>query len=200
MSVINLSEEYRRNHNPSALERIRMALDLDLYWASSLSAMESHFQKNPPLKLTGLHYQNAAYVVFRDMEMKTISSDDFMDNDGASSKRICFENDDEASLIKMDEGLHFPLLVIQDETRRRLAYWMAGKSEEYLEAKKRYGFDNKRFVSIPKIFVQYNHDNNGGFLMIKGLSGKDVLQKDRKSIRERIVELMATADVIPSPA
>jgi len=77
MSLINLSEEYKRNFNPPLYERIRMAFDLDLYWASSLSSIEEHFRPYPPAKTDRGSSMKSAKVVIRDLEIKRMYPDSF---------------------------------------------------------------------------------------------------------------------------
>jgi len=177
MSLINLSDEYIKNFNPPMYERIRMAFDLDLYWASSLSAIEEQFREYPPKRKDTWSSQLSAYVVLRGLEIKRLHPDSFVEEDGIS-------------LGALDNGLNFPLFEIKDETMKRLAYWMAGDSSEYLKAQEEFGFNRVTYVSIPKIFVQYRHTADRGWLAIKSLDRHRSLQPKRKNLTDRILELV----------
>gem|GEM_PF-3683215 len=156
MPLINLSEEYLKNSRPSIYERIRMYFELDLYWASSLLSIEEHFSQFPPGKKDRWSSQLSAYIVMRDLEIKRAWPDSF-------------DEDDSVSLDGLDDGLVFPLFKIKDATIERVAYWMAGNSREYLKAKEEFGFNKESYVSIPKVFLQYRHNNNRGWLTVKSL-------------------------------
>ena len=177
MSLINLSEEYARNFKPPFYERIRMALDLDLYWASSLSSIEEQFRQSPPRKKDLWSSQPSAYVVIRGLDIKRMHPDSFKEEDGVS-------------LNGLDDGLCFPLFEIRDETMKRLASWMAGNSSEYLEAQKEFRFNRQTYVSTPKIFLQYRHNNEKGWLAIKSLDWDRRHHSERKSFQDRILELI----------
>jgi hypothetical protein len=171
MPLINLSEEYVKNFNLPLYERIRM--NLDLYWAGSLSAIEEHFRESPPKRKDRWSSQLSAYVVIRGLEIKRMHS---------------FEEEDGVSLGGLDDGLCFPLFEIKDETMKRLAYWMAGGSSEYIKAQEEFGFNRELYVPIPKIFLQYRHDNGRGWLAIKSLDWNRRAQT--KSLKDRILELI----------
>jgi len=177
MSLINLSEEYVRNFRPPLYEKLRIAFDLDLYWASSLSSIEKYFQQTPPRKKDRWSSQPSAYVVIRGLEVKRMHPDSFEEEDGVS-------------LSGLDEGLCLPLFEVQDETIKRLAYWMAGNSSEYLEAQEEFGFNREVYVPIPKMFLQYRHDDSRGWLAIKSLDWDRRSQTERKTLKDKILELI----------
>lgn len=188
MSLINLSEEYVKNFRPPFYERARMAFDLDLYWASSLSSIEEHFQQAPPRKKDRWSSQPSAYIVMRGLEIKRMHPDSFEEEDGVS-------------LSGLDDGLCFPLFEIQDKTMRRLAYWMAGNSPEYIESQEEFGFNRETYVPIPKIFLQYRHDESRGWLAIKSLDWDRRPQTERKTLKDRILELIPELPPpIPQPS
>lgn len=188
MSLVNLSEEYAKNFNPPFYERIRMACDLDLYWASSLSAIEEHFRDSPPKRKDRWSSQPSAYVVIRGLKIKRMHPDSFEEEDGVS-------------LGGLNDGLCFPLFEIKDETMKRLAYWMAGNSSEYVEAQEEFGFNRELYVPIPKIFLQYRHDNERGWLALKSLDWDRRPQSERKSLKDRILEYIPELPTpIPQPS
>jgi len=89
---------------------------------------------------------------------------------------------------------------IRDQTMRRFAQWMAGNSSEYLDAQEEFGFNRKEFVTIPKTFLQYRHDNKRGWLVIKLLDMDRKPQTERKSLRDSIIELIPEfPTLIPQP-
>ena len=177
MTLINLSEEYIRNSNPPFYERVRMAFDLDLYWASSLSAIEEHFRQSPPRRKDKGGSQPSAYVVMNGLEIKRMHPDSFEEENGVS-------------LRGLDDGLCFPLFEIRDSTMKRLAYWMAGNSSEYLEVQEEFGFNRESYVTIPKIFLQYRHNNERGWLAIKSFDWDKRPQTERKSFMDRVLEFI----------
>ncbi len=180
MSLINLTEEYLKNGNPSLYDRIRLALDLDLYWASSLLAIEEHFRQYSPRKKDKWSSHPSAYIVMKNLYIKRMSSDLFDENDGVS-------------LTLMDEGLDYPLFEIKDKTRLRLAYWMAGNSERYLKAKDEFGFNEENYVLIPKIYLQYRIDEKGGWFTIRAIDSErkpQKRQKEKKGLRDKILEFI----------
>ena len=185
MSLVNLSEEYIKNFNPSFYERIRTAFDLDLYWASSLSLIEEHFRQFPPRKKDKWNSQLSAYVVIRGLEIKRMHPDSFEEEDGVS-------------LGRLNDGLCFPLFEIKDNTMKRLACWMAGNSLEYLKAQEEFGFNKERYTLIPEIFLQYRHDYKRGWLAIKSLDWDRRPQTERKSLKDKILELLPDFS-IPTP-
>lgn len=188
MSLINLTEEYVKNFKPPFYERIRMAFDLDLYWASSLSAIEDHFRQSPPRRKDRWSSQPSAYVVIRGLEIKRTHPDSFEEEDGVS-------------LGGLDDGLCFPLFEIKDETMKRVAYWMAGNSSEYVEAQEEFSFNREVYVPIPKIFLQYRHDNERGWLVIKSLDRDRRPQTEMRSLRDKILELIPEFQTpIPQPS
>ncbi len=173
MSLINLSKEYIKNFDPPFYERIRIAFDLDLYWANSLLDIEEHFRKSPPNKKDRLSSQLSAYVIINDLGIKRMYPDSFKEDDGIS-------------LSGLDDGLCFPLFEVKDETMKRLASWMAGDSSRYIKAQEEFGFNRRIYVPIPKILLQYRHDNRRGWLSITSLD----IDRKPKSIRNRILELI----------
>ena len=186
MTLINLTEEYLRNHDPPFHERIRMAFDLDLYWASSLSSIEEHFRQDPPRKKDRWSSQPSAYVVIRGLEIRRMYPDSFEEEDGVS-------------LRGLKEGLCFPVFEIKDETMKRLAYWMAGDSSQYIKAQEEFGFNREVYVPIPKIVLQYRHDKSRGWLAIRSLSEDRRTQTERESLKDRVLRL--TSDLpIPQPS
>lgn len=188
MSLINLSEEYIRNFNPPFYERVRMAFDLDLYWASSLSSIEEHFKQFPPRKKDRWSSLQSAYVVIRGLEIKRLHPDSFEEEDGVS-------------LDGLDDGLCFPLFEIRDKTMKRLATWMAGNSSEYLEAQEEFGFNKHTYIPIPKIFLQYRHDNKRGWLAIKSLDWDRRTQRKKTNLKDKILELIPEFSTpIPQPS
>ena len=188
MSLINLSKEYIRNCNPPFYERIVMAFDLDIYSASSLSAIEEHFRQSPPRRKDEWSSYPSAYVVIRGLEIKRMHPDSFKEDDGVS-------------LQGLNDGLTFPMFEIRDHTMRRFAQWMAGNSSEYVEAQEEFGFNRESYVSIPKIFLQYRHANKRGWLVIKSLDWDRRPQTEKKSLKDKILELVPEFSTpIPQPS
>lgn len=190
MSLINLSEEYLKNSNPPFYERIRMAFALDLYWASSLSAIEEYFRESPPKRKRSDMWgsQLSAYVVIRGLEIKRMHPDSFEEEDGVS-------------LGGLDDGLCSPLFEIKDRTMKRLAYWMAGNSSEYIKAQKEFGFNRELYVQIPKVFLRYMHDNRRGWLGITSLDWDKRPKSKIKSLTDRLLELVSEFPTpIPQPS
>ena len=71
MTLINLTESYLDSGRASLFEKMRMGFALDLYYASSLSAL-SEFRKSPP-KGTDRSYENlSAHVIIDNLELRLI--------------------------------------------------------------------------------------------------------------------------------
>jgi len=188
MTLINLSEEYIKNVRPPIYKRVKMAWDLDWYWASSLSSIEEHFKQAPPRKRESWSSTLSAYIVIKGLEIKRMHPDSFEEEDGVS-------------LSALDEGLCFPIFEIQDETTRRLAYWMAGNSSEYKKSQKEFGFNKEYYVPIPKMYLQYRHEDSGGWLAIRSLDWDRRLKKQRKTLKEKVLELLPEFPTpIPQPS
>lgn len=186
MPLINLSEEYAEKFNSLFYERIRMAFNLDLYWASSLYAIEEHFKQNPPRKKDSSFSKLSAYIIINCLEIKRCDDS--------------FEEDDWVSLEGLDRGLLFPFFEIRDGAMGRIACWMGGQSSEYLESQEEFSFNRESYVSIPKMLLQYIHDNGRGLLAIKSLNLDRKPQTKRKSLKDKILELVPEFSPILQPS
>jgi|TARA_B100001971_G_C18249066_1_gene576675 hypothetical protein len=185
MTLINLTEEYIRTNKPPFYERIRMACGFDLYWASSLLNIEEHFKEFPPLKKDRFFSQKSAYVLMYNLEIKRMDPDDFDDEDGVSLE------------FGLDGGLlQVPHFILRDETCEKLGSWMAGKSPQYLSDREEFGFNKKSFVVIPKIYLQYRHDEKRGWLAIKSLNRDRKPELIRESLRDKISRLSPRLGVL----
>lgn len=177
MSVINLSQAYRESGQASYLERIKMFFSLDLYSASSLAAAEDHFAKAPPLKTDPQFEQLAALLILRNLEIKTLSGNDF------GLKNVSLEEIESLSLNDC------PFSVIQDWTRRRIAMWASNDPDHYLENKESWGIDHKQFTRIPKVYLRYRHIEERGQFDLIDLQLNTVKPKQCKKERKKFSDL-----------
>ena len=187
MPLINLTEEYIKSFNPPFYERIRIAFELDLYWASSLSSIEDHFRQSPPTKKDRWFSAPSAYIALRNLKIKRMFHDSFDEEDGVS-------------LAGLNDGLCFPFFEIKDETTKRLSCWMAGNSSEYQKAQEEFGFNRDAYVTVPKVYLKYLHYDDGSSLIIKSLDQCGRHEPERKSLKEKILELIPKLpSLIPQP-
>lgn len=173
--MINLTEKYLKNINPSFYEKIKSLFYLDLYHANSLREISDYFKENSPKKKI-FHDNLSAYILIRDLEVKRMHPDDFEEDDGV--------------FFLMDNGFSFPIFEIKDQTSKRLAYWVAGSSLDYKISQGEFGFNKNNFVKIPKTILKYNHNNENGFFFIVDFKNNRKSMKKKKSLKERILELV----------
>ena len=76
MGLINLTQRYIDIENLSVIERVMLHLDLDLYSASSIFAIEEEFRNEPPRKKDFFGFKSAMVVV-KDCYVKRVYPDDF---------------------------------------------------------------------------------------------------------------------------
>ena len=177
MALINLSEVYRRSHELNFLERFKYIFRQDIYYASSLGAIKDGFESKPPRK-------DSALVVINGIEIKAVEP----------------FYDEQVSLDGMDEGHCSPLFYIRDFSEERLARWIGGNSQKYMEKHNMFGFNTEDFVVIPETILEYGKIKGENFLLIKYLSDthpKDT--KKRKTLEEKIREFLVDSRVKVSP-
>jgi hypothetical protein len=184
MTVINLTQEYLRNGNPSLYERVMLNVGLDLYGASSIAAINEHFRIHIPRRKSLTFFAKSAFVVLRGVEIRR-------------TPLVSLEQEDGFSFQDLNNGKLFPLFEVKDTTMVGEAYWMAGNSEEYSKAQKAYGFNSESYVNIPKIFLQYVHIDEGGFWNIRSLNRGRKIQPEKKSLKDKIFEL--PTDLVVQP-
>ncbi len=187
MTLVNLTEKYLSICNPSLFERLSLRFDLDLYRASSLFAIEEHFKKNPPKKKDRFFSKPAAMISIDYLEIKR-ATDSFDENDGVPLR------------YGLNEGMCLPHFEIKDISTTRIASWMAGDAEQYLKDMEKFGFNHDEFVTIPKIYLKYIHDNERGWLILKSLDNNRRKEK-QKSLTEKLLELIPQfPKLTPQPA
>lgn len=175
MGMINLSEIYRENFELTFLERILANFQIDLYYASTLASIDEHFNVCPPQKKDVSMRMYSASVLLYDLEIREFD-DGFNDkyktefDDGLYDKEISLTNT--------------PFFELRDATQNRIACWLAGDLNKYKKDKYLFGFDYDRFVNIPIVFLQYVHDEKGGWLAIKSLDTH--LVKPKESLMDKI--------------
>ncbi len=177
MALINLTEEAIRNSRIPAYARLRNMQTPDFYWASSLSEISEHFKVSPPRKKDKFFGEKSAYIIICGLDIKRKNPDDF-------------DEEDEVSMMGLDEGLCFPLFEIKDKTISRLAYWTEGDSAKYHESQERFGFNKHSFVKVPKLYLQYFHNNDNGWLAMQRLDESRHKTLEEKDLNEIISELM----------
>lgn len=178
MTLINLTEEYLRTTQPSLYKRFAIARRLDMYYASSLFAIEEHFREDPPKKRLRRNSYLSASIVIYGVELKRLHPDSFDEEDGVS-------------LQGLDNGHCTPSFELQDETTKRIVRWVGGNSHTYLAAQAEFGFNTERFVEIPRIFLRYEHTGPRGILGLRKLDHDRKKQKvEGSTLADKIRELM----------
>ncbi|MDP2749359.1 MAG: hypothetical protein Q8O89_00835 [Nanoarchaeota archaeon] len=167
MTLINLTQQYLSKGNPSLIDKVKLHFIPDLCWSDSLSDIESYFRENPPKKKDIVTSELGAYIIMNYLKVKRLENDIFDESDGVS-------------LQGLDEGFCYPFFVVSDKVTRRLAFWNAGDSSKYIQAKEDFGFNSEKYVTIPKVFLVYIPDANKGMLMIADFDRKDTLKREEQ--------------------
>ncbi len=170
MTLINLTESYLDSGRASLFEKMRMGFALDLYYASSLSAL-SEFRKSPP-KGTDRSYENlSAHVIIDNLELRLI--------DEKESTSLT-----DAFLKFFNPCLNFPAFKIRDSSGYHGAIWDAGNASEFKKARENLGLNTKTFSLPSKVYLQYLHDDNAGLLVIKGFASEMTGAKQKSFLRK----------------
>ncbi|HII15136.1 MAG TPA: hypothetical protein HA362_02385 [Nanoarchaeota archaeon] len=175
MALINLTEAYRATGEPSLYERMRMWLAPDVYYASSLSAVEE-FRQAPPKKKDRAYEALSAYVIVDSLELRLIESNSF-----GRWRDI--------PMLLMNPSLRLPSFRIRDMSAERAALWGAGNASMFREATEAFGLNKESFSSAQKVYLQYVAYGERGFLVIKGF-GSDIIKSRAKGLVERLSEMM----------
>lgn len=177
MSIFNLSEEYK-NSGASFYKKMIMIRGLDIYQASSLFAMEDFFNKNLPKKIDKGHKIPAAYVILRNLRVKEFDNRDF-------------NIDDPADVIGIDGGFINPHFIIKDNGYKRLVGWNGRNSKRYKENLEEFRLNDKTYKIIPKTFIKYLIDPNGGdLILINHFSWDQKTKTKKKSLKDKIYDLI----------
>lgn len=170
MALINLTESYLDSGRASSFEKLRMYFSLDLYYASSLSAL-SEFRKNPPKGKDHSYEKLSAYVIIDNLELRIIDEKEFTSMNGAFLKFF-------------NSCLNFPAFEIRDGSAYHGAIWNAGNASRFKKVKENLNLNTGTFSLPSKVYLQYLHDDNAGLLAIKGFGSgmtgakeKDFLKK-----------------------
>ncbi len=184
MTVINLSERYVKQGNPSVIDRARIAFSLDFYYASSISEAREYFNENPPKKRARLARCRSAYVSIHNAQIRRLKDS--------------FDEEDGVSLDGLNDGLCFPYFELKDETASELVVWMAGNSERYMEALEEFGINFQTFAEVDTILLQYRDLGETDFFAIRNLQTSRRLKKE--SLAERVSKFVEELSRIPKPA
>lgn len=170
MSLINLSQSYLDSGRASLFEKIRMYFSLDLYYASSLSAL-SEFRKSPPRGTDNSYEQLSAYVILDSLELRLIDENEF----GSLT---------DAFLKFVNPCLNFPAFEIRDGSGYHGAIWGAGNASRFKKVKENLGLNTKTFSLPSKVYLQYLHDDNAGMLAIKGFASEMTGAREKGFLRK----------------
>ncbi|MFP4118141.1 MAG: hypothetical protein ACLFTR_04420 [Candidatus Woesearchaeota archaeon] len=171
MTLLNLSEKYKKESNPDLFERMKMHFDLDTYYATTFYDIENGFDADPPKKRDSWSSSLSAYILMYEVALQ-------------KHELAPFDEEDPDSLKLIDKGKNYPCLLLDDGVLQRLAYWMCGDSYDFSEHVERYNISYDSYSKIPKIMLQYIHADAGGWLTIRSLDFDDSLQEDRKTTLE----------------
>jgi len=170
MTLINLTESYLNSGRASSFEKLRMYFSLDLYYASSLSAL-SGFRKNPPKGKDHSYEQLSAYVIIDNLELRLIDEKEFTSINGAFLKFF-------------NSCLNFPAFKIRDGSGYHGAIWDAGNASWFKKVKENLRLNTETFSLPSKVYLQYLHDDNAGLLVIKGFASGMTGAKEKGFLRE----------------
>ncbi|MDI6737914.1 MAG: hypothetical protein QME12_05375 [Nanoarchaeota archaeon] len=173
MTLLNLTEAYLKQAQPSLCDRVRMYFSPEVYYASSLSAIEE-FKQSPPKKKDPYFESLSAYVILDSLELKLI------DSRLLTKARY-------APLIFLNPFFSFPAFHIRDISAARVALWGAGNRARFNEASSALALNTQGFSCPCKVYLQYMHSDQGGFLLIKGFGNS--ITKPKKRLFERLAEI-----------
>jgi len=176
MAIINLTQDYLKNGNPTIYEKIKSKskYELEEYFADSLHEMCQHFKSVPPKKIDKYYKKKSGLVFMEDVWIKRDAD--------------AFDEDDGVSLQGMDEGhCSPPFFKIKDSYNEALCAWRGGDSNWYLYDKEKFGFNKKTFVKIPEILLLYVYRENKdyGMLDIRALGEKGNFTNRKKKRKEK---------------
>jgi hypothetical protein len=174
MSLINLTEAYLDSGRASLFEKIKFHFTLDLYHASSLYSLKG-FSESPPRRTDHSYEQLSAYVILDSLELRLLEERDF-------------ERLSDSFLKFVNPYLNLPAFKIRDASGVRVALWGAGNASRFKEAKENMGLNKETFSLPSKMYLQYIHNDDVGFLTIKGF-GNRIMQAKEKGFLEKLSEM-----------
>lgn len=171
----------------------------DIYWASSLWAIEEGFRHNPPKKKS-LEFKSA-WVILDSAELMKVSeipesenyTEFYSDNLDFLTKNFQEFRKDLNYINRVlgypEEFLTYPNFLIKDQTTERIACWNAGNYNKYLEIQDEFGINDQTYAKVPRIHFLYQHNNYKGVLFIKHIKSERPPKK-KKSLQEILDEFI----------
>ena len=98
-----------------------------------------------------------------------------------------------------------PMFKIRDSMDEELALWVGEDyrtaQKEYRNAQEEFGFNKDTFVPVHETWLRYYPFDNGGIFMITALDPYEKPKRNRKSLREKILENIPNFQtLVPQPS